>query len=161
MKIEVAFARGLRSKSPLDVREIRAAAQAALEHGARRGAALSIAIVDDAEIARLHGLWFDDPTPTDVISFELGGDDGPAGELYVSLDTALRSACERRLDPRRELALYVVHGALHLCGFDDTTTRGRAAMRAAERAVLARWSRAAHAHEATRSHSLNRKTQKN
>lgn len=157
MKIEVSFARGLRSHSPLDAREIRAAAQAALEHGARGDSRLSVAIVGDAQIARLHGQWFDDPTPTDVISFELGDDGGPAGELYVSLDTARRVARARRLDPGRELALYVVHGALHLCGFDDTTLRARNAMRAAERAVLARLKRA----RRTRTRSLNRKAKKN
>jgi len=95
-----------------------------------------VVIVDDAQIADLHARWFDDPTPTDVISFDLGGEPGPAGELYVSLECALRVARERKLDSAREVLLYVVHGALHLCGFDDIRPRDRARMRKAEAQVL-------------------------
>jgi probable rRNA maturation factor len=116
-----------------------AAAEAALAHGGRPGLALSVVFVDDAEITRLHGDWFDDPTPTDVISFDLGEDEpGPAGELYVSVERARDEARARDLPLERELALYVVHGALHLCGFDDREEGDRRRMRAAEARVLAR-----------------------
>jgi probable rRNA maturation factor len=150
--VEVAWARGLRAQSPVGVREVRRAVNAALEHGERAGTPLSIAFVDDAEIARLHAEWFGDPSPTDVISFELDdGGDGPAGELYVSLECALRVARERGVEPARETLLYVVHGTLHLCGFDDTTARGRARMRKAEALVLARVARSSRS-RARRSH---------
>jgi probable rRNA maturation factor len=139
--VAVAWARGLRSRCPIGAREIAAAVEAALAHGRRAGASISVAIVGDAEIARLHARWFDDPTPTDVISFELGEEGGPAGELYVSLDTALRVAQRRGLDPAREVLLYAVHGTLHLCGFDDTSARERTRMRAAEATVLERIAR--------------------
>jgi probable rRNA maturation factor len=56
----------------------------------------------------------------------------------VSVERARVEARRRDLSPERELALYVVHGCLHLCGFDDRAPRPRARMRAAERAVLAR-----------------------
>jgi probable rRNA maturation factor len=95
---------------------------------------LSIVFVDDDELAALHAVWLDDPSETDVITFDLGDDDsGPAGELYVSVERALAVANARGLDPLRELMLYVVHGSLHLCGFDDRDPRERRAMRAAER----------------------------
>jgi probable rRNA maturation factor len=136
LSVSVAWARGCKRRSPVGEREIEAAARAALLHGGREELALSVAIVDDARIAELHGRWFDDPTPTDVISFDLGDEPGPAGELYVSLECALRVARERGGDPARELLLYVVHGALHLCGFDDIEPRDRARMRRAERTVL-------------------------
>jgi probable rRNA maturation factor len=138
LSVSVAWARGWKRKSPVGEREIEAAAREALAHGGRETLALSIAIVDDAQIAALHGRWFDDPTPTDVISFDLGDEPGPAGELYVSLECALRVARARGLDEARELLLYVVHGALHLCGFDDHEPRDRARMRKAEARVLAR-----------------------
>jgi probable rRNA maturation factor len=73
-----------------------------------------------------------------VISFDLGDEPGPAGELYVSLECALRVAQARGLDQAGEVLLYVVHGALHLCGFDDHDPRDRARMRKAEARVLAR-----------------------
>jgi probable rRNA maturation factor len=116
----------------------RAAVEAALAHGGRAGLEISVAFVDDAGIAELHGRWLGDPTPTDVLSFDLGADQpGPAGEVIVSAERAAEVAGERGLDPVRELALYVVHGTLHLCGFDDRAPAERARMRAAESEVLA------------------------
>jgi probable rRNA maturation factor len=111
--------------------------EAALEHGGRPGLSLSVVFVDDAEIAELHGRWLGDPTPTDVISFDLGGGEGPDGELYVSVERARSEARARGLALEHELALYLVHGALHLCGHDDHAARARARMRAAEATVLA------------------------
>ena len=117
--------------------EIRRAAAAACAHGRRPGLALSIVFVADAELARMHGRYLDDPRPTDVITFDLGADgNGAAAELYVSVERARAVARERGLAPDRELALYVVHGCLHVCGFDDRRPSDRTRMRAAERAVL-------------------------
>ena len=99
---------------------------------------LGIVFVDDATLARMHAEWLDDATRTDVITFDLGDDvHGPAGELYVSTERARDVAARRGLDVVREHLLYVVHGALHLGGFDDHQPRERARMRRAERAVLA------------------------
>lgn len=92
---------------------------------------LSVAILTDAALARLHGLFLGDPRPTDVITF--GGDPaGPAaGEICVSADAALRQA-RGRAGLSGELTLYIVHGWLHLAGYDDTTPGARRAMRRAE-----------------------------
>jgi len=114
------------------------AVEAALEHGGRSGLEVEVLLVADATLTELHGRFLGDPTPTDVITFELGGGGGPEAEIYVSVDCARRVAAERGLEPARELALYLVHGALHLCGFDDHGAEDRSAMRAAEREVLER-----------------------
>jgi probable rRNA maturation factor len=97
----------------------------------------------DPKLTELHGRFLNDPTPTDVISFDLLGDEppspedpGPDAELYISVDCALRVSAERGVSLARELCLYAVHGALHLCGFDDHEPDERAAMRLAERHVL-------------------------
>jgi probable rRNA maturation factor len=139
------------SKPPLDVSwavpgprllseaEVRAAVAAALEHGGRPGLHLAVVFVSDAELARLHRRALGDPRPTDVLAFDLGPQGGgPAGELYVSVERARAEARARRIAPEGELALYVVHGCLHLCGHDDRRPAARARMRAAERAVLSR-----------------------
>jgi len=118
---------------------IRRAVRAALEHGGRADLALGIVFVRDRALAALHGRHLGDASPTDVITFDLSDDyEGPTGELYVSAECARRVARERGAAPRRELLLYVVHGALHLCGFDDHRRADRAAMRRAEADVLAR-----------------------
>jgi probable rRNA maturation factor len=88
-----------------------------------------VALVDDETIARLHRQFLDVEGPTDVLSF-------PHGEIVVSGDTARREARARGVDPVAELVLYVVHGALHLAGFDDKRPKDRARMRAEERKVL-------------------------
>jgi probable rRNA maturation factor len=101
---------------------------------------LSIALVDDREIARLHGEFLDDPTPTDVMSFPLEDDaDGLLGEVVVSTDTAAREAKKRGLTFDREVLLYVVHGILHLLGYDDHAAEDRKKMHARQEELLERF----------------------
>jgi probable rRNA maturation factor len=122
---------------PLADEAVVAAVRAALAHGERAGLSLSVVFTDDDELARMHEEWLGDPSVTDVISFDLGEDGGgAAGELYVSVDRAREVAAERGVAVARELALYVVHGTLHLCGFDDVDDDDRARMRSAEASVL-------------------------
>jgi probable rRNA maturation factor len=140
--VEVTFrvdAADLRAKGGLDAAKVEEAARAALEEGGRAGAALSVVLVDDPTLARLHAEHLGDPSVTDVMSFDLGEDGGgPVGEVVVSVDRARDVAARRGVSFARELALYVVHGVLHLCGHDDGDDDERSAMRAAERRVLDR-----------------------
>jgi len=101
-------------------------------------AEISILLVNDRRIGRLHAEWFGDPSPTDVITFPLStaGSDMLSGDIVVSAETARRCGCEFGWTPREELAYYVVHGLLHLTGHDDTSPAARRAMRARERAVM-------------------------
>jgi len=101
-------------------------------------AEISVMLVDDRRIARLHDEWFADPAATDVITFPLSapGDDMLAGDLVVSAEMARRRAREFGWAPRHELAYYVVHGLLHLTGHDDTQPAPRRIMRSRERAVM-------------------------
>jgi len=124
------------TQAPLDEGELRRIACAALSHGGRAEQELSLVLLDDAALCELHERYLGDPSPTDVISFDLGEDGGPIGEVCVSVERAQLVAAERGVRPARELALYVVHGVLHLCGFDDTSDEERARMRAAEGAVM-------------------------
>jgi probable rRNA maturation factor len=93
---------------------------------------LSLVFLTDAALAQLHGDFLDDPTTTDVITFEGVPELGSAGEICVSADTAAAYAREHKRDFSRELTLYVVHGWLHLAGHDDLQPKKKRAMRRAE-----------------------------
>jgi probable rRNA maturation factor len=96
----------------------------------RANASISIVLVDNDTIHRLNRLHLSHDWPTDVITFPLSGPEEPelAGELVVSTEMAVAAARESGGKPRRELALYLVHGLLHLCGYDDRTEAESAAM---------------------------------
>ncbi len=115
----------------------RLARRAVLAIGAD-GAEIGVLIVDDRRIARLHDEWMQDPEPTDVITFDLGSDPPRrlVGDIAVSAETAKRMAKELGWQPRHELAYYLVHGLLHLAGYDDLTPGDRRRMRKAERDVM-------------------------
>jgi len=119
----------------------------ALEHLVRRVfahegvecASISLALVDNATIHAINRRHLDHDWPTDVITFPLSDPDDPilAGELVVSTEMAVVTAQRAGLDPWAELALYVVHGLLHLCGYDDHSAEDRATIRSREDAILA------------------------
>ena len=93
---------------------------------------LSLASPTDAALAELHAQFLDDPTTTDVITFEAEPGFGTAGEVCVSADTAAAFAAKHGKDFSAELTLYVVHGWLHLAGYDDLEPTKKRRMRAAE-----------------------------
>jgi probable rRNA maturation factor len=121
---------------------------------------LSLAFLTDAGLARLHADFLADPSITDVITFAGDPAHGLAGEICISADAAARQACpeqsrrayperSRRTSPRRsrrgkasknnfsdELTLYLVHGWLHLAGYDDRAPREKRKMRLAEARAL-------------------------
>lgn len=102
-------------------------------------ASISVALVDDATIHEVNRRHLAHDWPTDVISFVLSDpdDDALSGELVVSAEMAVATAREANADPFAELALYVVHGLLHLCGLDDQAEADAAAMRRREAEILA------------------------
>jgi probable rRNA maturation factor len=93
---------------------------------------LSLAFMTDAKLAKLHGDFLDDPTTTDVITFEGQPEFGVAGEICVSADTARAYSKTHDRDFSSELTLYIVHGWLHLAGYDDLQPAKKRKMRAAE-----------------------------
>lgn len=82
---------------------------------------IEVAIVSDRTIARVHQEFMALPDPTDVITFE-------HGEIVTSAETARARALELGHRVEEELALYIVHGLLHLNGFDDLNPRDAARM---------------------------------
>lgn len=93
---------------------------------------LSIAFISKEEIARIHDQFMQDPSVTDVITFPGDPEDGIAGEICVCPQVALDYSRAHESDFSEELSLYLIHGYLHLCGFDDIEDEDRASMRKAE-----------------------------
>jgi probable rRNA maturation factor len=91
---------------------------------------IEASIVSDRTIAKVHAQFLDDPTPTDVITFH-------HGEIIVSADTAAREGPAHGLTLDQELALYLIHGLMHLAGWDDHEAAEAAEMKRRQEAVLA------------------------
>jgi probable rRNA maturation factor len=121
----------------IDRRRIRAAVRAILDDHGFTSAIIGIAIVDDEAISRLHGQYLQNPDPTDVLSFLLESADAYLeGEVAVSAETALATARRLGAQADEELLRYVIHGMLHLVGYDDRAPKERAAIRRQERFYL-------------------------
>ena len=103
-----------------------------------RRASLSLALVDDRTIQRLNRTFLGHDWPTDVLSFPLGDPDDAelSGEIVISAERALAEARDRRVEPMAEVLLYLTHGLLHLCGYDDRTPRQAARMHRREAELL-------------------------
>ncbi len=100
-------------------------------------ALVSIAVVDDPTIHALNRQYLEHDYPTDVLSFVLEESSRSVeGELIVSTDTAVREAQEAGWSPLDELLLYVIHGTLHLVGYDDHDPADQREMYAAEARYL-------------------------
>jgi probable rRNA maturation factor len=99
---------------------------------------VNIYFVDTPTISNLHQLYFNDPTTTDCISFPMDLDDEETdysilGEVFVCPETAIDYAKENQHNPYEETTLYIVHGLLHLLGYDDIEDPDREEMRLAEK----------------------------
>ena len=79
-------------------------------------------IVSDRAIARVHQTFFNDPAPTDVITF-------PDGEILIGAGVVADNAARFGNTPNEEAALCLIHALLHLAGWDDQTARGAKDMR--------------------------------
>jgi len=95
---------------------------------------VSIVLADHDTVRRLNAAYLDHDYNTDVLSFSLQEEDASTaeGEVYVDLDTAAERHEEFDTTFEREAYRYVVHGVLHLLGYDDATEEGQETMRALE-----------------------------
>ena len=82
---------------------------------------VEVSLIDDEAIADVHLRFMDIPGATDVINFD-------HGEIHTSVETAQSQAAEFQNDFERELALYIIHGLLHLAGHEDASDEGAARM---------------------------------
>ena len=102
---------------------------------------LSLLLVSDGEMRRLNRRWRGRDRPTDVLAFAQaegpgGAPDGMLGDVVISVDTARRQAAERGETLGREAERLLVHGVLHLLGYDhERSTAEARRMQRRERAL--------------------------
>lgn len=128
-----------RSPRWMDAAWQRRVARAAARVG-RRGAAVNLVVIDDREMRRLNRRYRGMDKPTDVLSFgyEAGPGDALVGDVYVSHETLSRDARRLGLEARHLAVRIVVHGLLHVIGYDHESDADAARMERRERAVLKR-----------------------
>jgi len=132
--------RNLQRKVPVDVVDLEKFARKAVELCLRvprkkktdlvQVPKISVLIVSDPRMASLHRQFMNESGPTDIITFQ-------HGEIFISAEAARRNARRFGNPLVRELRLYVVHGLLHLHGFDDRDEGRARKMQIVQRRILA------------------------
>jgi probable rRNA maturation factor len=127
IRIEIVNEQGVMD---VDERSLRRTAKFVCKERKVADADISIAVVNDAAIRLLKKRYFGRAVTTDVISFNLGGeskrrrpDKSLEAEIVINAQQAVRTAKRMSADPVQELHLYLIHGLLHMMGFDDQTAK--------------------------------------
>jgi len=89
---------------------------------------LEIVFTCNRSIRKMNREFLKHDYATDVIAFPLGKDGGVEGEIYINLDAAKKQAREYDVTYTQESRRLLIHGALHLLGYDDTTLRRKKKM---------------------------------
>jgi probable rRNA maturation factor len=89
-------------------------------------------LVGKRKISQIHRQFFNDPSPTDCMTFPLDDPD-LLGEIFICPKVAMEYAPK---NPYRETALYIIHAFLHLLGYDDLNSTDRRQMRREENRLL-------------------------
>jgi probable rRNA maturation factor len=106
----------------------------------REDAELSLLLVSDREMRALNRRWRGRDRPTDVLSFPQDDARGPLlGDVVISIDTARRQAAEQRTTVGREAGRLLIHGLLHLLGYDHERSVTEARRMQRRERALARW----------------------
>lgn len=122
---------------PVDETRLLAAIRRILTDAEITAGEISLAIVDDSRMHELNRQFLQHDYPTDVLSFVLDEEPGfLEGEVIVSADYAAREAVRYGWSTDDELLLYVIHGTLHLVGYDDLNPAAKREMRVQEQHYL-------------------------
>lgn len=127
-------------EQPLDFAAFKTAARAVLAGEGIRNAKITLAFLNNPHMHRLNKQYLDHDEPTDVLTFPYTKPKAAKleGEIAIGYEVASANAAERRHELNIELMLYVIHGCLHLCGYDDRDAKSKKQMRSKEREYLRR-----------------------
>jgi probable rRNA maturation factor len=139
MTVPEILVRNLQRKISVNVAELGEFASNALQHSLqlqkgkktdlRKLSEIFIWLISDRRMEFLHRKFLGQSGSTDVLTFQ-------HGEIFISVDTARRNARAFGNSLLRELKLYIVHGLLHLHGFDDQTPAEARKMKTAQEKIL-------------------------
>ncbi len=100
---------------------------------------ISVVLIDEDRMRRLYATYKGKNRVTDVLSFFYGeaeGESRPQGEVFICLPQALRQASRYHISPIHEIARLVIHGFLHIYGYDHQKKQQRTVMRSCERIIF-------------------------
>ena len=103
---------------------------------------LCYVFVSDEKILEINKKFLQHAYYTDIITFDDSADNTISGEMYISIDTVRANANDYQTDFRNELLRVMVHGVLHLCGYNDKTENEQLRMRTLEAKYLDCWNEA-------------------
>ena len=106
----------------------------------RRVGEITYIFCSDEEILRINREYLKHDYYTDIITFDYSEKDTIAGDLFISIDTVRSNSQQYNTDFIEELHRVMIHGILHLCGFQDKTPEDEKAMRDRENAALLAYS---------------------
>ena len=126
----------VQSDLKIEEKSVKPVVESVLQIEIRTTDEVAVHFVSTEEICRLHEQFFGDPSPTDCISLPLDREEKTPyhtlGEIFICPNTALEYAKKHAIDRYEELTLYLVHGLLHLIGYDDVNDIDEVKMREAE-----------------------------
>ncbi|MFM7099836.1 MAG: rRNA maturation RNase YbeY [Verrucomicrobiota bacterium] len=124
---------------PLDSRRVRTLARAVLADLGCSGE-VAFHFIPDHQMAQLNWHYLHHEGSTDILTFDHGSRPGHLhGECFISVAEAVRQAAEFGTDWEREVVRYVVHGLLHLAGYDDLEPEARKRMKRVENRLTRRF----------------------
>ena len=84
---------------------------------------LSFIFCDDEYLAKINTQYLNQDYYTDVITFDYSNDEGLIGDVFISVDRVKENAEKFKISFHKELFRVIIHGVLHLCGFNDKTEK--------------------------------------
>jgi rRNA maturation RNase YbeY len=107
-----------------------------IAHYQKKTGAITYIFCSDKEILRINNLYLKHDYYTDIITFDYSEEDTISGDLFISLDTVKSNAEQFQTNYEEELYRVMIHGILHLCGFNDKSPEDELTMREKENEAL-------------------------
>ncbi len=132
--------KNLQNRVPVDTKRVKKTVQKVLsQEGIKKSVDITLCFVNDAKIKELNSRYLGKNRPTDVIAFDLSAPQERKkilGDIAISTERAIANARDFHTSVLYELYLYVIHGVLHILGYDDKNKKKRTLMRRKEKQIL-------------------------